>query len=88
LIAALRHGCPVVSTFPADPALIPEIRSGENMLLVPPRQAEALAQTLSSLATDTALRQRLASGAKTLGDLFEWESIAGQTVALYRAINP
>ncbi|GIK42785.1 MAG: glycosyl transferase family 1 [Chloroflexota bacterium] len=86
LIAALRHGCPVISTYPTDPSLIPEIRPGENMLLVPPRDAAALAQTIAALANNPALRQKLALGSKQLGDLFEWGKIAGDTAELYRRI--
>ncbi len=86
LIAALRHGCPVVSTLPADPHLMPEIRSGENMLLVPPRNAAALAQAAAQLADDPALRRKLALGSKQLGDLFEWDKIAQDTAALYRRL--
>lgn len=88
LIAALRHGCPVVSTLPADPHLIPEIRPGENMLLVPPGDAAALAQAAAQLAGDPALRQKLALGAKELGDLFEWDKIAQDTAVLYHRLDP
>jgi glycosyltransferase involved in cell wall biosynthesis len=87
LIAALRHGCPVVSTTPSNPSTIPEIHPGENMLLAPPRDATALAQAIASLAGDTALRQKLAVGSKQLGDLFEWEKIAGATAELYRRLT-
>ncbi|MCK6627986.1 MAG: glycosyltransferase family 4 protein [Anaerolineae bacterium] len=87
LIAALRHGCPVVSTTPANPAFLPEIRPGENMLLAPPRDAAALAQTVARLVNEPELRPRLAAGAKQLGDLFEWNRIAGQTVELYRWLS-
>ena len=86
LIAALRHGCPVVSTSPADPSLIPEIRPGENMLLAPPRDAAGLAQTIALLANDPALRQTLASGARQLGQLFEWNQIAQKTFELYQTL--
>ncbi|MFQ5616767.1 MAG: glycosyltransferase family 4 protein, partial [Anaerolineales bacterium] len=85
LIAALRHSCPVVSTIPPAPGLIPEIHTGQNMLLAPPDDALALAQTIVPLAGDPALRQKLAAGAKQLGHLFEWEKIAAETVELYRA---
>jgi glycosyltransferase involved in cell wall biosynthesis len=88
LIAALRHGCPVVSTRPADLALIPEIRPGQNMLLAPPEDAEALAGEITSLAQNTALRAALSTGAKSLGRLFEWEKIAAQTAELYRQLIP
>jgi glycosyltransferase involved in cell wall biosynthesis len=87
LIAALRHGCPVVSTTPTDLASVLEIHPGENMLLVPPRDAAALAQAIASLAGNTVLRQKLALGSKKLGDLFEWNKIAEDTAGLYRAIT-
>ncbi len=87
LIAALRHGCPMVSTTATDPSTIPEIHPGENMLLAPPRDATALAQAIASLASDTALRQKLAVGSKQLGDLFEWDKIAGATAELYRRLT-
>ncbi len=86
LIAALRHGCPVVSTHPADSNLIPEIQPGQNMLLAPPRNSIALAQAIVPLAEDATLRQKLAEGAKQLGALFEWERIAGETVGVYRQL--
>jgi glycosyltransferase involved in cell wall biosynthesis len=87
LIAALRHGCPIVSTTPVDSTLIPEIRPGENMLLAPPRNPTALAQTIALLAGDAALRQKLALGAKQLGNLFEWDRIARETMALYGQVS-
>jgi glycosyltransferase involved in cell wall biosynthesis len=86
LIAALRHGCPVVSTTPADSSLIPEIKPGQNMLLAPPHNAAGLARTIMPLATDLALRQSLAAGARQLGSLFEWDRIADGTRALYRTV--
>jgi glycosyltransferase involved in cell wall biosynthesis len=91
LIAALRHGCPVVSTIPADAALnegsIPEIKPGENMLLALPCDASALAETIAPLAEDMALREKLSQRAKELGDLFEWDKIAGETKALYQVVT-
>jgi glycosyltransferase involved in cell wall biosynthesis len=86
LIAALRHGCPVVSTTPNDKFLIPDIRSGENMLLAPPNDASALAQIIAPLADDTALRQKLSTGGKQLGSLFDWGKIAQDTAELYESL--
>lgn len=88
LIAALQHGRPVVSTTPADPAFIPEVRPGENMLLAPPGDAPALAQAITRLADDSALRDKLAAGAARLGDLFRWDRIAADTASLYRDLIP
>ncbi len=86
LIAALRHGCPVVSTFPADPSAIPEIQLGQTMLLAPPRQAAALAQSIALLADNIPLRQQLAHQAKQLGQQFDWSQIAWRTADLYRQL--
>ncbi|HMR66966.1 MAG TPA: glycosyltransferase family 1 protein, partial [Anaerolineae bacterium] len=87
LIAALRHGCAIVTTTPADPRLSPEIKPGENMLLVPPRQAPALAQAITALAENPALRQQIAQGARQLSELFNWDQIAGQTLKVYQALT-
>jgi glycosyltransferase involved in cell wall biosynthesis len=87
LIAALRHGCPVVSTSPANPAFMPEIRPGENMLLAPAGDAAALAESIIPLANSLELRQKLSQGAKALGNLFEWRNIARQTAALYQTTH-
>jgi glycosyltransferase involved in cell wall biosynthesis len=87
LIAALRHGCPVVSTTPADASLVPEIVPGENMLLASPCDAIALAHALVTLAEDRRLRARLSAGAEQLGALFDWTTIAAETAALYQAVT-
>jgi glycosyltransferase involved in cell wall biosynthesis len=87
LIAALRHGCPVISTRPADLALVPEIQPGENMLLARPSDAASLAQTIAALAHNPALGQKLAAGARQLGALFEWDRIATATAALYQTVQ-
>ncbi len=88
LIAALLHGRPVVSTHPSDPALLPEIEPGHNMLLAPPHNAVELARTIVPLAEDAALRRKLALGAEELGALFEWGHIAADTRALYERVLP
>jgi glycosyltransferase involved in cell wall biosynthesis len=87
LIAAMRHGCPIVSTLPAKPNFIPEVRSGENMLLAQPHDAASLAQSIRSLAGNPRLQAKLSEGARQLAGLFEWEKIAGETVELYKIIT-
>lgn len=86
LIVALRHGCPVVSTQPTAPTLVPEIRPGENMLLAPPNDPASLARTIATLNHNHTLRHQLSAGSKQLGQLFEWPHIATKTVALYRKV--
>jgi glycosyltransferase involved in cell wall biosynthesis len=80
-IAALRHGCPVITTYPAVP--LPELHADDNVLLVPPRDSEALAGAVARLAGDPTLRTRLAAGAAALGQAFDWSTIARQTAAVY-----
>ncbi len=80
-IAALRHGCPVITTYPAVP--LPELHDGDNVLLVLPHDSEGLAGAAARLAGDPALRTRLAAGAAELGKAFNWPTIARRTAAVY-----
>jgi len=79
LHACLAHGRAIVTTRPALP--LPEVRDGENMLLVPPRDAGALAEAVRRLYRDPALRARLEAGARALSADFSWDRIARQTAA-------
>jgi glycosyltransferase involved in cell wall biosynthesis len=61
-VEALAVGTPVVATAVGG---VPEVvRDGENGLLVPPNDPEALAAAMRALLGDDALRARLASAAK------------------------
>jgi len=81
LMACLAHGRPIVSSYPSTP--VPELRDGENVLLVPPDDPEALARCVEEALSDASLRQRLEEGASRLARSFAWPSIAQQTLALY-----
>ena len=84
LMAALAHGCPVVSTHPRR--ALPQVVDGENMALVPPGDAGALAARLAALIADPAARERLGEGARALSALFDWDRIAARTLEVYRAL--
>jgi glycosyltransferase involved in cell wall biosynthesis len=84
-IAALSHGRPVVTTRPAVP--LPELRDGENVLLVPPRDVAALADSVARLAGDADLCTRISAGAEALGKRFDWSIISQQTLDLYRRLE-
>jgi glycosyltransferase involved in cell wall biosynthesis len=84
LHAALVHGVPIVTTGPRVP--LPELVEGENIWLVPPADPPALAAAIERLTLDAELRRRLGAGAEVLSRQFRWETIAGETVKLYRAI--
>jgi glycosyltransferase involved in cell wall biosynthesis len=83
-MAALAHGLPIVSTRPRVD--VPELRHGENILLVPPDASVALAEAIARLAGDANLRHRLGEGAARLAQDFTWEKIAEKTEALYEEI--
>ena len=84
-MAALAHGRPVVSTRPRVP--LPELCHGENVLLVPPDDSEALAAVVARLAADPALRQRIGDGAKALSRQFTWDHIAARTANLFARLR-
>jgi glycosyltransferase involved in cell wall biosynthesis len=85
LIAALRHGLPVLSTYPAVP--LPELAEGQNVALVPPGDVEALAQRIAALADDRDALSRLAAGAEELGRAFDWNVIAEKTLGVYHSLK-
>jgi len=89
-MAALAHGCAIVST--RSPMYngqgpMPKLVDGENVLLVPPDDAQALAAAIVRLAEDANLRRRLMEGAAALAQHFTWESIAARTLALYETLD-
>jgi len=84
-MAALAHGLPIVSTRPRVD--VPELRHGENILLVPPDAPVALAAAIVRLAEDAKLRRCLGEGAARLAQEFTWEKIAEKTGALYEEIS-
>lgn len=82
---ALGFGRPVVATAVGS---IPElVRDGENGLLVPAADAVALAAAIKLIISDTAMWEKLASGARTLrnGEL-SWARVAEETVAAYESV--
>jgi glycosyltransferase involved in cell wall biosynthesis len=93
-MAALVHGLPIVTTSAGPLAAdlesaashLPRLRDGENVLLVPPDDAVALAQAIARLADDPELRQRLGQGAKEMSKAFGWDSIAKKTLEVYHAV--
>ena len=64
---------------------LPElIRDGENGLLVPPRDAAALAQALARLLDDAGLRSRLGAAARgTVETQYSTQAVCGRLAAIY-----
>jgi len=80
LTTAYVFGKPVVATrVGALPEYVPEEATG---LLVPPADAESLAEAIVRLLTDDELRQRMGSNAREWVRL-EQKKVAGQTIGVY-----
>ena len=82
LLAGLAHGLPVVSTSPSVPSSY--LRDGDNVALVPSRDAAALAACIAGLLDSPGQRERLARGARKLAARMAWSTIAEETRAVYR----
>jgi glycosyltransferase involved in cell wall biosynthesis len=78
LHAALAHGCPIISTTPR--VSLPELRSGENIVLVPPEDPEAVSRAAERLYSDPELRRRIGQRAEALAEQFTWKHIVERTV--------
>lgn len=95
LMAALAHGCPIVTTTadrrPQTNAKksafkLPALIDGENCLLVPPEDPPAIAEAVRQLIASPELRAKISAGARALAQHFTWDKIARQHLALYRQI--
>jgi glycosyltransferase involved in cell wall biosynthesis len=84
LHAALAHGRAIVTTYPPVP--LGELRDGQDVLLVPPNDASALAQGIRRVMDDPDLRARLERGAAELAQQFTWDRIAARTVQVYEQV--
>jgi glycosyltransferase involved in cell wall biosynthesis len=82
LLEAMSQQLPVVTTpVGCAPALV---RDGENGLLVPPRDPDAVASAVERLMADAALRARLGdAAARTVAGL-TWRATAERTLDVYR----
>ena len=83
VLAAFDHGAPVVATLP-DGGGSPELVDGETVVAIPRRRdSGAVAEAVSRLLADEALRARVAEGGRQLAGRRSWPVIARQHVELY-----
>ncbi len=81
LLEAMASGAAVVaSEIPGYDEVVLNEASG---LLVPPRNAPALAATLSRLLGDAELRRRLSGHARHAVRRYDWERVAGEVLEVY-----
>ena len=82
LIEAMSHGKPVVASRLGG--IVDAVVDGENGLLVPPDDPEALADALLRVAEDREFAAKLGeAGRERAKKLFSWESIAGRHLRVY-----
>lgn len=80
---AMSCGVPVIST---TGGALPEV-VGDAGILVPVRDAHAIATSIKSLLDDPAERERLSkAGRKRIHERFSWQVAAGDMVRLYRDV--
>lgn len=87
LLEAAAAGRPMVAV--DGPGLREVVVDGETGLLVPPRDATALADALQKLVQDGALRRRLGGAARTRAEQnFGDDTVVAATMVLYRDLIP
>jgi glycosyltransferase involved in cell wall biosynthesis len=82
---ALASGLPIIgSTVGGIPELV---EHGTNGLLVPPGSPDALAQSISYLAEDPALRSKMSARNRTKAEAtLQWAQVTRRYVAIYRGL--
>lgn len=87
LIDAAAAGRPIVAS--DTPGCRAVVRPGENGLLVPPRDARALADALRSLLVDASARARMGeAGRRIAEDRFSVRAVVRATLGVYAEVLP
>ncbi|MBN1964526.1 MAG: glycosyltransferase family 4 protein [Anaerolineae bacterium] len=84
LMAALAHGCTIITTYPQ--VNIPELASGQAMRLIPPDSPSALAIAIEDLAENPDLRATMGENARKLAQQFSWDTIAARTAEYFEGL--
>jgi glycosyltransferase involved in cell wall biosynthesis len=85
LIEAAAAGRPIVTTF--TPGCREVVRDGDNGFLVPPRDAESLADALRRLLRDPPLRERMGRRGREIAEAeFGVGRVTGQVLEIYGAL--
>jgi glycosyltransferase involved in cell wall biosynthesis len=85
LLEAAAAGKPIVTT--DRPGCREAVRDGDNGLLVPAKDAGALAQALRTLLADPSLRARMGARGREIAESgFSVERVVAETLAVYRTL--
>lgn len=81
-LEAMACGTPVVAS---NASSLPEV-VGDAGLLVPPREARALADAIESVLSDSELRNHMVERGQARASAFTWERTAEETALVYRRV--
>ena len=82
LVEAMAAGLPVVAS--RIPGYTEVVRDGVDGLLVPPRDAEALAAAIARVLDDRVLAERLTEAGRQRARTFDWSVVGARLLELYR----
>ena len=85
LMAALAHGCPIITTHTEID--MPELIGDHHARLIPPDSPTTLAIAIEDLADNPDLCQQMGQNARELAHQFTWESIAERTTAFFHQLS-
>lgn len=84
LMAAIQHGCAILTTTPTVP--ISNFEHGKNMLLFKPGDSKQLVKLIKQVTTNIPLQYDIIIGASELRHEFDWFNIAKDCVALFEQV--
>lgn len=84
LMAAIAHGCAIITTHPETDMV--DMVSDEHVRLLPPDSPTALALAIEDLADNPTLRENMGENARTLSEEFTWEKIAQRSADYFQEL--
>ena len=84
-MAALAHGCTIITTHPQMD--MPELITNRHARLVPPDSPTLLCIAIEDLADNADLRAELGQNACELGQQFGWDSIAMRSSTFFEELR-
>jgi glycosyltransferase involved in cell wall biosynthesis len=85
-VEAMAAGCPVINTAIAGSGVPWVCRHEQEGLTVPVADAPALAAAANRLLAEPKLRERLAAGGRARSAEFDWLTMGGRSLAIYRQV--
>jgi phosphatidylinositol alpha-mannosyltransferase len=83
LLEGMAAGLPVVATSVGG---YPDLLPPEAGRLVPPGDADALADALRALLADDAARERMGAAGRRLAARYDWSEVAARVAAVYERV--